>query len=73
MSLNKSTEMGWDCAGCKTRIKIEIIYAPERSGAMSTVDCPICGNSKMIPDTATRLVYLKDGAWVEAKARSSYN
>jgi hypothetical protein len=37
---------------------------------MSTVDCPLCGTSKMIPDVADRIFYLKDGSWIEAKPHS---
>ena len=62
--------MAWDCQGCKTRIRIEDIAEPHRTGAMSTVDCPICGTSKMIPDVADRLQYKKDGNWIEAKPRA---
>ena len=70
MSLKMKTEMSWDCPGCKTRIRIEYTSQPTRTGAMSTVDCPICGASKMIPDNAERLFYRKDGSWIEARPRA---
>ena len=67
LSLKKRTMMSWDCQGCRTKVRIEYIAEPQRSGAMSTVDCPLCGTSKMIPDVADRIFYLKDGSWIEAK------
>jgi hypothetical protein len=36
---------------------------------MSTVDCPICGASKMKPDIAERHFYRKDGKWIESRPR----
>jgi hypothetical protein len=70
LSLKKKTEMSWDCQGCKTRIRIEYTAEPRRTGAMGTVDCPICGTSKMIPDVADRLFYRKDGNWIESRPRA---
>ena len=70
MSLKKRTEMSWDCQGCKIRIRIEIVSEPHRTGAMSTVDCPLCGTNKMIPDNADRIFYRKEGAWIETTPRS---
>ncbi len=72
MSLKTRTEMSWACQGCKTRIRIEYTAQPTRTGAMSTVDCPICGANKMIPDLAERIFYQKDGQWKEATPRASY-
>jgi hypothetical protein len=62
--------MAWDCPGCKTRIRIELEIAPSRSGAMTTIDCPVCGASKMIPDVADRIFHQKEGLWVETKPHS---
>ena len=73
MSLKKKTEMAWDCQGCKTRLRIEYTSEPHRTGAMSTVDCPICGTSKMIPDVAERIQYKKDGNWIEATPRAFHS
>ena len=72
MSLKTRAEMSWDCQGCKTRIRIEYTAQPNRTGAMSTVDCPICGTNKMIPDVAERIFYRKDGHWTEATPRASF-
>ena len=72
MSLKTRTELSWDCQGCKTRIRIEYSAQPTRTGAMSTVDCPICGTNKMIPDIAERIFYRKDGAWIETTPRASF-
>jgi len=73
LSVRTREDMSWDCQGCKTRIRIEYTAQPTRTGAMSTVDCPICGTSKMIPDTAERLFYRKDGQWTESRPRSSFS
>ena len=67
MDLKKKTEMFWDCQGCKTRIRIEYTAEPHRTGAMSTIDCPICGAVKMIPDVADSIFYRKDSEWVAAR------
>jgi hypothetical protein len=72
LSLKQRAEMSWDCQGCKTRIRIEIVTDPTRTGAMSTVDCPICGTNKMIPDIADRIFFRKDGAWVESRPHHYY-
>ncbi len=72
MSQKQPTEMSWDCQGCKTRIRIEYVAEPTRTGAMSTVDCPVCGTNKMIPDVAQRLFYKKDGQWIETKPHHYY-
>ena len=60
------------CQGCNARLKIEFITEPMRTGAMSTVDCPVCGTSKMIPDEPVRIYYEKDGGWVESQPHTSY-
>jgi hypothetical protein len=60
------------CQGCNARLKIEFITEPVRTGAMWTVDCPVCGASKMIPDEPIRIAYLKDGTWVESVPRTNY-
>jgi hypothetical protein len=62
--------MFWDCQGCKTRIRIEYTAEPHRTGAMATVDCPVCGTNKMIPDVAERIFYRKDGNWIESRPRA---
>lgn len=59
--------MSWECQGCQTRIRIEYVSSPTRTGAMSTVDCPLCGTNKMIPDTAERIYHMKDNQWIESK------
>ena len=43
-----------------------------RTGAMSTVDCPACGTSKMIPGEPVRIYYEKDGRWVESAPHTEY-
>ena len=60
------------CQGCNARLKIEFITEPIRTGAMWTVDCPVCGTSKMIPDEPVRIYYQKDGGWVESPPHTSY-
>jgi len=65
-------EMSWDCQGCKTRVRIEYTAEPGRTGAMSTVDCPVCGTNKMIPDVAERIFYRKDGNWIETQPKAHY-
>ena len=60
------------CQGCNTRLKIECITEPTRTGAGGTVDCPVCGLSKMIPDEPVRISYEKDGNWVESAPHTSY-
>ncbi len=64
--LDRSVPMEWICQGCKVKVRVVMLNAPVTSGAMSTVDCPVCGTSKMIPDQAQQLFYLKDGQWIEA-------
>ena len=60
------------CAGCNTRLKIEFITEPIRTGAMYTVDCPVCGTSKMVPDEPVKIYYQKDGNWVESKPKTQH-
>lgn len=60
------------CPGCNTRLKIELVTEPVRTGAMGTVDCPVCGMSKMIPDEPVRIYYHKDGDWIEAVPHTNY-
>ena len=70
MNPKTRTDMVWDCPGCKTRLRIEYTSEPRRTGAMSTVDCPVCGASKMIPDVAERIFMRKDGVWIESTPHS---
>jgi len=72
LSLKTRAEMSWNCQGCDTRIRIEYHAQPTRSGAMGTVDCPICGTNKMIPDVAERIFYRKDGQWNETTPRAYF-
>jgi len=72
LAVQTRTEMAWDCPSCKTRIRIEYVYQPTRTGAMSTVDCPLCGANKMVPDVPERIFYRKDGSWMETKPHTSY-
>jgi len=60
------------CQGCNTKLKVEFITEPSRTGAGGTVDCPVCGTSKMIPDEPVRISYEKDGAWIESAPHTSY-
>lgn len=60
------------CPGCNARLKIEFVSEPMRTGAMSTVDCPVCGMSKMIPSEPFRIYYQKDGNWIEAAPKSQH-
>src|SRR5262245_39436204 len=60
------------CQGCNARLKIEFVSEPVRTGAMWTVDCPVCGTSKMIPDEPVKIFYEKDGSWLEAKPKSQH-
>jgi len=60
------------CQGCNARLKIEFISEPVRTGAMWTVDCPVCGTSKMIPDDPVKIYYQKDGEWIEARPKSQH-
>ena len=60
------------CAGCNTRLKIEFTSEPARTGAMSTVDCPICGTSKMVPDTPVRIAFFKDKSWVDRTPKNQH-
>ena len=62
----------YSCAGCNTRLKIEFITEPTRTGAMYTVDCPVCGTSKMVPDEPVKIYYQKDGNWVESKPKTQH-
>ena len=60
------------CQGCNTKLKIECVTEPTLTGAGGTVDCPVCGASKMIPDEPVRISYEKDGAWIESTPHTSY-
>lgn len=60
------------CQGCAARLKIELVTEPIRTGAMWTVDCPICGTSKMIPDEPVRISYSKDDGWIESIPHTSH-
>ena len=60
------------CPGCNARLKIEFITEPIRTGAMYTVDCPVCGTSKMVPDEPVKIYYQKDGNWVESKPKTQH-
>ena len=60
------------CPGCTTRLKIEFITEPIRTGAMHTVDCPVCGTSKLVPDEPVKIYYQKDGNWVESKPKTQH-
>jgi hypothetical protein len=60
------------CQGCNAQLKIEFVSEPVRTGAMWTVDCPVCGTSKMIPDEPVRIFYAKNGDWIEAVPRTNY-
>jgi len=60
------------CPGCNTRLKIEFITEPIRTGAMHTVDCPVCGTSKLVPDEPVKIYYQKDGNWVESKPKTQH-
>jgi hypothetical protein len=60
------------CPGCNARLKIEFITEPVRTGAMWTVDCPVCGTSKMVGDEPVKISYEKNGSWVESKPHTSY-
>ena len=45
---------------------------PARTGAMWTVDCPVCGMSKMIPDEPVRILYQKENDWIEVKPKTQH-
>jgi len=61
------------CQGCNARLKIEFITEPMRTGAMWTVDCPVCGTSKMVPDEPVRVYREKDGGWMESEPHTRYS
>jgi hypothetical protein len=61
------------CQGCNARLKIEFVTDPLRTGAMWTIDCPVCGTSKMIPDEPVKIAYEKDGSWVESAPHTRYS
>jgi hypothetical protein len=61
------------CPGCNARLKIEFITEPIRTGAMYTVDCPVCGTSKMVPDEPVKIFYEKAGDWIESKPRTQHS
>jgi hypothetical protein len=60
------------CPGCNARLRIEFITEPVRTGAMWTVDCPVCGTSKMIPDEPVRIAYAKGDQWIESQPHTSH-
>ena len=60
------------CQGCNAPLKIEFIAEPTRTGAMWTVDCPVCGTSKMIPSEPVRIFHEKEGGWIESVPRTNY-
>ena len=60
------------CQGCNSRLKIEFVTEPARTGAMWTVDCPVCGTSKMVTDEPVRIAYMKDGNWIESQPHTHY-
>jgi hypothetical protein len=60
------------CPACNSRLKIEFVTEPVRTGAMWTVDCPACGTSKMVPDEPVRISYQKDGNWIESQPHTRY-
>jgi hypothetical protein len=39
---------------------------------MWTVDCPVCGTSKMVPDEPVRISYQKDGNWIDSQPHTRY-
>jgi hypothetical protein len=60
------------CPGCNSQLKIEFLTEPTQTGAMWTVDCPVCGTSKMIPSEPVRIYHQKDGAWLESVPHTSH-
>jgi hypothetical protein len=60
------------CPGCNTSLRVELVTEPTTTGAMWTVDCPVCGMSKMIPDEPVKIYYLKEGRWLESAAHTSH-
>ncbi len=60
------------CPVCNARLKIEFVTEPALTGAMWTVDCPVCQASKMVPYEPVRIYYEKDGSWVESTPHTSY-
>jgi hypothetical protein len=54
-------------------LKIEFITEPMRTGAMWTVDCPVCGTSKMVPDEPVRIAHQNGNGWVESVPHTSYS
>jgi hypothetical protein len=70
--LKRSVLFPCTCQGCNARLKIEIMREPMRTGAMCTVDCPVCGASKMIPDEPVKIFYEKDGSWIETVPKSQH-
>jgi hypothetical protein len=53
-------------------MRIEFVTEPMRTGAMWTVDCPVCGVSKMIPSEPIRIYHQKDGNWIETPPKSQH-
>jgi hypothetical protein len=39
---------------------------------MWTVDCPVCGTSKMVVDEPVKIAFEKDGNWVESAPHTRY-
>jgi hypothetical protein len=60
------------CPGCNSRLRIEFVTEPLRTGAMWTVDCPVCGTSKMVLDEPVRIAFAKDGDWVDSAPHTRY-
>jgi len=60
------------CQGCNARLRIEFITEPHSTGAMWTVDCPVCGTSKMVPDEPVTIAHEKDGNWVVGIPHTRY-
>ena len=72
VKLKRNVRFQCACPGCNTRMKIEFVTEPMRTGAMWTVDCPVCGVSKMIPSEPLRMFHQKDGDWIETPPKSQH-
>jgi hypothetical protein len=60
------------CPACSSHLRIEFITEPVKTGAMWTVDCPVCGTSKMIPSEPVKVYYQKNGEWIESLPHTSH-
>ncbi|PYS33751.1 MAG: hypothetical protein DMG14_31090 [Acidobacteria bacterium] len=60
------------CQGCNAQLRIEFITEPVRTGAMWTVDCPVCGTSKIVPNDPVRIYHQKQGDWIESLPHTSH-